>query len=209
MKYCLLILLFTISNSFSQDIIYKKEGGKIQSIIKDANDESIKYALFQNADGPTPTIARSDIEKIIFENGAVEDFRNAPPPSSLTVEEAKKIILDKINNYAFDAKSSLRVYRAVFEGDYLKLWTMRSRGDEPYTDPVLFDFSRAYDFQDISYRGNESYINIFVGFITEKQKLDKVKLVMRVLQPEEAKAIVNILKIYNRLLAEKDIGTEG
>lgn len=200
-------MLFGISNAFAQDIIFLNDGKKVDAKILEANNESIKCKNLQNPDGPTYTIARTLIKEINFENGAVEVFRNAPPPSSLSLEEVKSIILEKINNYAFDAKSSTRRYRGSFEGDYLKLLIMRTRGEEPFTKPVLFDFSRAYDFQDISYRGNESYINVFVDFIKNNGKLEKEKLVIRVLEREEASEIVTILKIYNRMLAEKNIGT--
>jgi hypothetical protein len=206
MKYLIVFLILGVSNTFAQDIIYLNDEKKIDAKILEANDESIICKSIHNPEGPTYTIARTLIKEINFENGAVEVFRKAPPPSSLSIEEVKSIILDKINNYAFDLKSADRAYRASFEGDYLKLWIMRSRGDEPYTKPVLFDFSRVYDFQDISYRANEAFINIFVDFLKRNGKLDKEKLVIRVLERKEALEIVTILKIYNRMLAEKNIG---
>ncbi len=85
---------------------------------------------------------------------------------------------------------------------------MRSRGDEPFTNPILY-FSRAYDFQDISYRANEAFINVFVGFLDKKGNVDKVKLVIRVPEKEQAEEIVTLLKIYNRMLAEKNIGIDS
>jgi hypothetical protein len=208
MKFCCVILFLSFSHTFAQDIIYTNDGRKINAKIIEANDEGFKFKSLHNPYGPTYALERSEIKEIVFKNGEVEVFRNAPLPSTLSTAEVKEIILEKINNYAFDAKSASRVYRASFEGDYLKLWIMRSRGDEPYSNPVLFDFSRAYDFQDISYRANEAYINVFVGFIDKKGKVDKEKLVIRVLEKEKAEEIVTILKIYNRLLAEKNIGLD-
>ncbi len=205
MKIYYILLFLTSSNAFSQDIIYGNEGGKINSIIKEANNENIKYVNFNDPDGSVQILERDRIKKIIFQNGAIEVFRNVPAPSKLSKEEVKAIILEKINRYAFDAKSSLRSYRGTFEADYLKLWIMRSRDDAPFTEPILFDFSRAYDFQDISYRNNEAFINVFVGFIDRKGRVDKVKLVIRVIEKEQAEEIVTILKIYNRLLAEENI----
>lgn len=202
MKFCYLLLFLTFSHTFAQDIIYLKSDKKIDVKIIEANDEGFKYKSLQNPDGPVYNVTRSEIKEIVFENGAVEVFRNAPPPPSLSIEEVKAVILEKINNFAFDAKSASRPYQASFEGNYLKLWIMRSRGEEFYSNPVLFDFSRAYDFQDISYRANEAYINVFVGFLDKKGKVDKEKLVIRVLEKEQAEEIVTILKIYNRLLAE-------
>lgn len=205
MKYFWIFLLFTFSHTFAQDIIYPLEGGKIKAIIKETSDDAIKYSLFENPNGPIQWLPRTAIYSIIFKNGSIEDFRNAPPPSQLSKEEVKAIILEKINKYAFDAKNELRVYRASFEEDYLKLLIMRTRGDEPVANPILFDFSKVYDFQDISYRENEAYINVFIGFIDKKNKPDKVKLVLRIKPKEEADEIVKILKIYNRLLAENSI----
>ena len=209
MKYYLLLLFSSfLSNSFAQDIIFLNDGRKVEAKIIETNSENIKFKSLQNPAGPTHTFERSEIKEINFQSGAVEVFRNAPQPSSLSIEQVKSIILEKINTYAFDAKSDTRRYRASFEGDYLKLWIMRSRGDEAYTNPILFDFSRAYDFQDISYRANEAFINVFVGFLDKKGKVDKVKLVIRVLEKEEAHEIVTILKIYNRILSEKNIGID-
>lgn len=207
MRFFCLLILFAYSSSFAQDIIYLNSDKKIDANIIAANDENFQYKNRQNPSGPTYTVARSEIQEINFKNGVIEVFRDAPPPSSLSIEQVKTIIIEKINTFAFDGKSETRRYRASFEGDYLKLWIMRSRGDEPYSKPILFDFSRVYDFQDISYRANESYINIFVDFLDKKGNLDKEKLVIRVLEKDQALQIVNILKIYNRMLAEKNIGT--
>lgn len=208
MKYLVIFLFIGCSNAFAQDIIFSKAEKKIEAKIIEANDEVFKYKSAQNPDGPTYTIARSEIKEIVFENGSVEVFRQAPPPSPLSIEEVKSIILEKINTYAFDLKSASRPYRASFEGDYLKLGIMRSRGDEYYINPVLYDFSRAYDFQDISYRSNGAFINVFVGFLNKKGKVEKVKLVIRVLEQNQAEEIAIFLKIYNRFLAEKNIGID-
>ncbi|SRX52960.1 hypothetical protein [Aequorivita sp. CIP111184] len=205
-KFCFILLILNFSSTFAQDIIYLNGKKTINAKIVETDNESIKY--LHNPNRPTFTVPRSEIKEINFENGAVEVFRNVPPPSSLSIEQLKSKILEKINSYTFDAKSTTRPYRASFEGDYLKLWIMRSRGDEPYSKPILFDFSRAYDFQDISYRSNEAFINIFVGFLDKKGKVDKVKLVIRVLEKEQAEKIVTLLKTYNRLLAEKSIRIE-
>ena len=204
-----ILFFFSYSGSFAQDIIYLNSEKKINAKIVAANDESFYYKSLHNPYGPTHTVPRSEIKEINFENGAVEVFRNAPPPSSLSIEQVKAIIIEQINNFAFDGKSALRRYRASFEEDYLKLWIMRSRGDEPYSKPIFFDFSRVYDFQDISYRANEAYINVFVDYLDKKGKLEKEKLVIRVLEKEQAEQIVTILKIYNRMLAEKNIGTNS
>lgn len=140
MKFCCILLFLPFSHSFAQDIIYIKGEKKVEATIIEANDEGFKYKISQNPDGPTYTVSRSEIKEINFENGAVEVFRNAPPPSSLSIEQVKSIIADKINNSAFDGKSASRPYSATFEGDYLKLWIVRSRGDEPYSQPVCLIF---------------------------------------------------------------------
>ncbi len=206
MKCLFIILSCCISNAFAQDVIFIYGEKEIDVMIVEANAENIKYKSLQNPDGPTYTVARTNIYSIIFQDGSVQDLRNAPPSSQLSIEEVKPLILENINNYVFDAKSATRPYKASFEGDYLKLWIMRSRGNEPYNQPVLFDFSRAYDFQDISYRVNEAFINIFVGFVNKRGQVEKEKLVLRVLEKEKADELVTLLKIYNRLLSEKNIG---
>jgi hypothetical protein len=88
MKNQLLLILalffFTGLAVSGQDIILKKTGEEIQAIIIDVSPGVIKYKKFENQDGPIFAIAREQVDKILYQNGKAETFRQEEP------EEIKK-----------------------------------------------------------------------------------------------------------------------
>jgi len=82
------LLLFTIffaTFAFAQDVIVTKEGKKINSKVTEINENDIRYKVYENIDGPTYTMKKSEIATIMYENGHVEVFNvalnTAPPPT--------------------------------------------------------------------------------------------------------------------------------
>jgi hypothetical protein len=74
-KACLLIpavLLSMYANA--QDKIYKKSGGVIDAKVKMVSDNAIEYKRANNADGPDYTILKRDVDKIVYQNGTVDNF---------------------------------------------------------------------------------------------------------------------------------------
>ena len=59
--------------SFSQDIIYKKDNTKIEAKILEINPTEIRYKLFGNPDGPLYIIYKSEVTKIQYPNGQVDN----------------------------------------------------------------------------------------------------------------------------------------
>jgi len=67
------MLLFAfILNSYSQDVIYKKDGSKEEAKITLVGDKNIQYKKFSNLEGPVYTMPKSDIVLITYENGQYE-----------------------------------------------------------------------------------------------------------------------------------------
>lgn len=62
---------------FSQDVITKKTGDDVQVKIIEVNQNELKYKQFDNADGPTFTIAKSDILMVRYENGTSDVFNQS------------------------------------------------------------------------------------------------------------------------------------
>jgi hypothetical protein len=62
---------------YAQDIIVTKDSKRIEAKILEVNINDIKYKNFNNQNGPTYTILKSEIASIIYENGTVEAFSNA------------------------------------------------------------------------------------------------------------------------------------
>lgn len=75
-KTTLFLLAIIICNFVSaQDIIITKDAEKISAKVSDIEESVIKYKKFDNLDGPTYTMNKSEISSIIFENGSVEVFK--------------------------------------------------------------------------------------------------------------------------------------
>ena len=77
----LLILATLLLSSmfvFAQDIIVTKDSKRIDAKVLEVNINDIKYKDWTNQDGPTYTLLKSDIASIIYQNGKVETFSNAP-----------------------------------------------------------------------------------------------------------------------------------
>ncbi|HZJ36233.1 MAG TPA: DUF2846 domain-containing protein [Gillisia sp.] len=71
----LLIALFISYFGQSQDIILTKSSNdSILAMVTEINEDNIKYKKHSNLDGPLYTVSKSEIEKIIFKNGDIEDF---------------------------------------------------------------------------------------------------------------------------------------
>lgn len=78
MKKIFLLLLSIVSLAANaQDVIVKKDGTPILTKVLEVNTDNVKYKKHGNQDGPTYTIAISDILTLTYANGDKEDFGNA------------------------------------------------------------------------------------------------------------------------------------
>lgn len=59
----------------AQDIITTKDGKDIQSKILEVNANEVKYKKYNNLDGPTFTLSKSEILIVRYENGENEVFQ--------------------------------------------------------------------------------------------------------------------------------------
>lgn len=85
MKKIILVLataFISISYSFAQDIITKKNGDDVKSKIIEVTTNEVKYKMLENPDGPTFTILKSDILMIRYSNGAKDVFNELEKPNS-------------------------------------------------------------------------------------------------------------------------------
>lgn len=212
MKYVyVLLMLFSISNSFGQDIILMKDSELVQAKIIKITSDIIQYNRYDNLDGPFYEIPTSLIEKINFENGTEQYFQvkedgKNPDASNYSLAETKEFIIKTINEHGFEEDTFKRRYRASFEGELLRLRVMKKDESEPVNNGILYDFSNVYKFQNVSKRSDKlSFVNIWVSIVKneKKMKFDKHKLIMRVDDPVKAESILNALKYYNTLLLGK------
>jgi len=100
------IILAFILSSFSvfllaQDIIITQDNETIKAIIVTEYEAVIKYALYDDPDGPTQLILKSKINSIVYENGKVEYFdtpsASTPAnPNIIAVENNPVVSQEKI-----------------------------------------------------------------------------------------------------------------
>ena len=65
-----------IVNTYAQDIIFLKNGEEIKSKVKEVKSQEITYLKFENLNGPTYNLLKSDILMIKYENGQKDIFSN-------------------------------------------------------------------------------------------------------------------------------------
>jgi hypothetical protein len=76
-----LILLFSVTISFSQDYIYKKDGEKIASTVVSVENGFIRYKLFRSRDNAVKQISVNEVSMIDYQGKGIEfikDFLNQP-----------------------------------------------------------------------------------------------------------------------------------
>ena len=75
-KYCLLVIAYFafVCKALSQDIITQKTGEDIKAKVLEVTLTEIKYKKFDNIYGPTDSISKSDVFRVIYENGTIDVF---------------------------------------------------------------------------------------------------------------------------------------
>ena len=71
--FTVFILLYS-SASYSQDVIFKKNGEEINAIVKEITSNEIKYKRHDNPEGPLIYIGKKDVFKIKYQNGTSDIF---------------------------------------------------------------------------------------------------------------------------------------
>ena len=191
-----LFFLFSCS-AFCQDILSKKNGENIQAKIELISNSEVKYKMYNNLNGPSYILEKSELSQIKLENGEIQYFENVNKKA--TKEETKEFIIKTINEHGFEEDTFDRKYKASFEGDYLRLIVLRKNGNEA-NGGILYDFSNVFKFQKVSKRSDKlSFINIYVAISENKNntKWDKHKLIMRMDDYQIAESLLSALKHYN------------
>lgn len=75
-KHFIIFVTLTLSSVciFAQDVIFKKDGVKINAKTLEITEQQIKYKDFYFQDGPIRNVNISDVAMIIYENGEKEIF---------------------------------------------------------------------------------------------------------------------------------------
>ena len=76
--FATLFLLCIAGMAIAQDVIVMKDRSTIMSKVLEITSTEIKYKKWNNQDGPTYSINRSEVVSINYENGEVEKFSDNP-----------------------------------------------------------------------------------------------------------------------------------
>jgi hypothetical protein len=212
MKFLFIILLTFLSFNliYSQDVIVKKDGTSIDVKVEQISVKEIKYYKYDNLDGPSYIINKSEVVIINFENGSFEliNSKNEIKETlDLTKEESKELIVELINNHSYVWGHSSDIYIASFDGDLLSLEynykKYKENGKKRY-----YDFSKVNKFDAIVIRnGKNTILNIYVenAIRPDTKKWVGIKLRIGMRGIKNGNNLWEILKYYNRLLLdEKD-----
>ncbi len=85
MKKIIILLVAAVMTATSlsaQDLITKKDGTDIQAKILEVNKTELKYKRWDNQDGPTFTIDKSDVLLVRYQNGTNEVFNETATPAT-------------------------------------------------------------------------------------------------------------------------------
>jgi len=91
MRKLFFLFAFVVLSVCAQDVIVKKDGTPILAKVMEINTDNVKYKKHGIKDGPTYTIAISDILTLTYANGDKEDFGNATSTQEETSSSSKKI----------------------------------------------------------------------------------------------------------------------
>jgi hypothetical protein len=87
----------------AQDIITKKSGEDIKAKILEVNQTEVKYKRFDNSNGPTFTILKSELLMVRYENGTKDIFKEVEEKV-----EKKSTSTDLISKAKQDAKTNYK-----------------------------------------------------------------------------------------------------
>lgn len=99
MRFILSVIITFIlfaNSAYSQDILYTTAGSKLKGKITEINTKDIKYKDFNNLEGPTYVISKTDVVLIQYQNGTTEVINDNPntlaPKVTATVTPVEKPI---------------------------------------------------------------------------------------------------------------------
>ena len=69
---CLFVVILFTTTSYSQDLIFKRNGSQVKAKIIEIGTSEIKYKVPGNPDGPVYAIDKNSVNKIVYQNGREE-----------------------------------------------------------------------------------------------------------------------------------------
>jgi hypothetical protein len=128
MKKILILAVALIGSAtvtLAQDIITLKNGDEIKAKVQEIGLSDVKYKKFENANGPTYTLLKTEIFMIKYENGEKDVFTTQTQP--VQEKQASPLVSPTVqqNDYSTPAGSTVQ------QNDYSHINDMTKRGKVP------------------------------------------------------------------------------
>ena len=83
--FAFLVMLFSASILFAQDVITLRSGETINGKVAEVRTTEIRYYKSDNADGPVYVASKSDVVQIVYANGSKDVFNTQAAPNQNAV----------------------------------------------------------------------------------------------------------------------------
>jgi hypothetical protein len=84
--FLIILVAFATNNLFSQDVILMRDGSLIKGKVIEFQDNLVKYKPFDFLEGPTRSVSISNVAKITYENGRIENYIQVEVPKEVPVQ---------------------------------------------------------------------------------------------------------------------------
>ena len=109
-----LFILFTAflfaASAYCQDILYTTTGNKLLAKVLEINTKDIKYKDFNNIEGPTYVISKTDIVLIQYSNGVTEVINDNPQSISPKNTDQAAVVTHPIDKIKTAEKKEFNLY---------------------------------------------------------------------------------------------------
>ncbi len=85
--FAFVVMLFTASMIYAQDVITLKTGETINGKVSEVGINDVKYYKSSNLQGPVYVTAKADLSQIVYENGSKDVFATTQPANPVVVQQ--------------------------------------------------------------------------------------------------------------------------
>jgi len=75
-SFIFFLSIFTPSQGFTQDVLYKTNGTNVLVDVISADDDEVEFKLYDDPDGPVYSIRGFKLRRILYEDGTLVDYGN-------------------------------------------------------------------------------------------------------------------------------------
>ncbi len=101
-KSLVVILLFVVSFSYSQDVIILKNGDEIKAKVTEILPQTVKYKRASNLTGPTYNIEKSKIFMIRYESGDKDVFTRIEKAKTGSKQKTKAVVSENPSRFVYN-----------------------------------------------------------------------------------------------------------